>query len=216
MQKLIGVLVYAKDEESALEAARKVVHEKLVYTDLGGPFDGYEDFTENPMKEPGIIAEESAANGLNDRGRLVLARSGKSRRKQIPPVLQVSNARYPIDDKRGLKMVNSAMKRNGKVFKGNMSFIRGFIANYTDDQLFDEAALPFQCFLKDASGVSPGPSAYLYDFQGRTISSPRHLKLILDDSDSNPWYGNGSEEDSDWGLHIWNQPLWVVPFDVHC
>jgi hypothetical protein len=229
MHMLIMVLVYAKDEKGALDEAHEVVHEKMGYTHLGGPFDYYVDFTETPRKEPGVIAEEMAATVLNNSGCSVLARFGRSRYGPIPPVLQVSTARFPINDKRGLEMLNAAMENNRNKFKENMAHIRYHIEKYTDDQLFDEiddngieieglTTNPawFRDFCEYASGSSKGPVECLYDFKGRTISSPKILHRILNDSDSNQWYMDESDgQDPNWGHHIWNQPLWVVPFDVH-
>ena len=42
------------------------------------------------------------------------------------------------------------------------------------------------------------------------------LEQLLNDSDSDPFYIDESEgQDPEWGSHIWNWPLWIVPFDVH-
>ena len=225
-------MVYAKDPESALDAAHEVVHEKLGYRHKGGPFDYYVDFTESPKKGPGMIAEEAVASALSNNDCPVLALFGKSRWGPVPPVLQVSSARFPIDDKRGLDMVNSAMENNRKVFKRSMEYMRYHIASYTNDQLFDGiessakieiggeeiniGSYGFQCLCEDASGNWPDPGAYLYNFRGRPISRPAELRRILNDSDSDPWYVDPSEgADPNWGAHVWTQPLWVVPFDVH-
>lgn len=209
MHMLIRILVFAKDSESALNAAHEVVHEKMGNTSTGGPFDYYVDFTED-----GLII------------------TGKDRWGPIPPVLQVSTTRFPTDDKRGLEMANSAMENNRRVFKESIALIRHHIANYTDDQLFDEVEGKgwieiegvklfddpgrFRVCCGSAYGDVKG-TACLYDFRGFTISSPNILQRILNDSDSNPWYMDESEgQDPNWGPHIWNQPLWIVPFDAHC
>jgi hypothetical protein len=136
MHNLIRILVFAKDSEGALDAAHKVVHEKLKTKIDGGPFDYYVDFTESPRKDPYMITEEALASMLNDNGLSVVSRFGKTRYGPIPAVLQVSTARFPADDKRGMEMVNSAMEDNRTSFKRNMTEIRYLIANYTDDQLF--------------------------------------------------------------------------------
>ena len=204
------VLVFAKNSEGALDAAHEVAHKKLGYTRLGCAFDYYVDFTRE------------------DTTRLF----GKGRWGPIPPVLQVSTARFPTDDKRGLEMVNYAMEINRETFKKNMAIIRYHIARYTDDQLFDEVdgkgeveiegvklfdnPFLFRHYFGCSSGELKGPNDRLYGFKGETISSPMHLRRILNDSDCNPWYIDENEgRDPNWGRHIWNQPLWVVPFDVH-
>ena len=56
----------------------------------------------------------------------------------VESVLQVSNARFPTDDKRGLEMVNSAMEENRKVFKEHMANLRHQIEHYTDDELLSQ------------------------------------------------------------------------------
>jgi len=151
-----------------------------------------------------------------------LARAGGG---PIPPVKQVSTARFPTEDNLGLEMVNSAMENNRSKFKENMEKIRHLTANYTDDEFFDgiegkenkinDNPSWFRNYCEAACGSFPGSGAYLYDFKGHTISSPGHLRLILNDSDSNPYYIDESDgQDPNWGRHIWNQPLWIVPFDV--
>lgn len=208
MHRLIYILTYAKDAEDALDAAHKIVEEKLGYRSHGGPFDYYVDFTEDNI-----------------------ALFGNTHWGPIPPVLQVSNARYPIEDKRGLEMVYGAMEKNRETFKDAMVYVRSIIADYTDDQLFDideskgaiiiddEGLSPGPAAIRllfgDACGGFPGPGAFLYDFMGRTISRPHLLQRILSDSDSNPRYVDDSDDQNpEWGPHIWSLPLWVVPFDA--
>jgi hypothetical protein len=134
----------------------------------------------------------------------------KGRWVLVPSALQVSTARFPTDDKRGLQMVNSAMDDNRKLFKEDVAYIRYLIANYTDDQLFDEiegkgwieelqiyddpSCFRYNC--KGAGGDFAYPATPLYDFAGYPIYSSWELQGLLN-------------------AHIWNQPLWVVPFDVH-
>ena len=65
MHMLVRILVFAKNEEAALEAAHEVAHEKIKATDNGGPFDYYVDFTDSPRKEPGTIGEEMVAVALS-------------------------------------------------------------------------------------------------------------------------------------------------------
>jgi hypothetical protein len=229
MHMLIKILVFAKDAEGALEVAHEVVHEKLKTTDDGGPFDYYVDFTDSPRKDPGMINEEAFIALMNNNGHPIQGGFAKNRWGSISPVLQVSTARFPTDDKRGMEMANSAMENNRLAFKSSMERIRSCIANYNDDQLFDEVEdkgeieekkteddlVWFRIDCGVVSGVQ-GPECFLYDFWGDPISSLKRLQLILDDSDSDPYYIDETNgKDPNWGRHIWNQPLWVVPFDVH-
>jgi hypothetical protein len=230
MHKLIMVLVYSKDAESALDAAHEIVLEKMKTTDQGGPFDYYVDFTESPKKDNGMIAEEAFFEFMKKSGSLIQPRYGKSRCGPLPPVLQMNTVRFPIQDTGGLEMVDIALENNRKAFKKNMAHIRYHISKYTDDQLFDEiddegefqieGVIPnaawFRDFCGDVCGELEGPDSHLYDFWGRAISSPKRLQRILNDSDSNPWFMDQTEgQDPNWGRHIWSQPLWVAPFDVH-
>lgn len=209
MNMQICILVFAKDEKEAVETAWNVAFEIIGTFSEGGPFAGYADLTKDGL----LVAEVEDRWG------------------PLPPVLQVSTARFPIDDKRGLKFANHAMEGNRLRFKSNMEAIRHLIAKYTDDQLFDEVegdeeiqieghtlrAPPcaFAYLCSSASGYIPSHNVHLYDFLGRTISRPEILQRILEDSDSNPWFVDYSEgQDPDWGPHIWNQPLWIVPFDA--
>lgn len=198
MTRIVMVTVYAEDSERALNSARKVVFEKFGTSD---PFNYYVGFThDDPL-------------GLIQKGRW----------GPIESVLQVSNARFPTDDKRGLKMVNSAIGKNRKGFKKSMKNLRHLIEHYTDDELFDEVApkfnmeiggvYPFQFrqYCRDLSGHFPGPYSYLFDHRGYGISNHRSLQCIMNDFDSDArlWRAiEGSDIDCD----PWNHPLWVVPF----
>ena len=95
MNKLIHILVFAKNPDNALDEARKVVNGKDGNKGICGPFECYVDCSDDATE-------------------LIY----KSRGKQIPPVLQVRTARFPINDKRGLKMVNSAMEKNQENVQG--------------------------------------------------------------------------------------------------
>jgi hypothetical protein len=227
MHGLILVLVFADNAESALVKAHEVVHEKLKTTCNGGPFDYYVDFTERPRRDPSMIGEEMVAAALDDKGISTPAHFGKDRWGPMPPVLQVSTARFPTDDKSGLEVVNLAMEFNRKEFKDDMTYIRYLTANYTDDQLFDEvegkgeiifegkkvfddpSRFRYRC--EDACGGFPGPSAHLYDFTGGTISCPKHLQLMLNDSDSDPYYMDETDgQDPNWGQ--WNPIAWQAAY----
>jgi hypothetical protein len=210
MRMLIAVMVFAKNSKGAVKAAHDVVNKKLGTKSQGGPFDWYVDFgKDDPL---GLIH--------------------KKRWGPIPSVLQVNTARFPTEDKRGLKMVNSAMEKNRKAFQKSIAHIRYQIEHYTDDELFDEVEPKFdllsertilnpnpawfRSYCANVCGYFPGLRAHLYDFQGHTISSPNRLQQMLNDTDSNPYYWDDSKgQDPNWGRHIWNQPLWVIPFDVH-
>ena len=201
MKKLIHILVFAKNPDNALDEARKVVNEKLGTTSIGGPFVHYVDYSNDA---PGLMY--------------------KSRRKQIPPVLQVSTACFPTEDKRGLKMVNSAMEKNQENFKESMALIRHHIKNYTDDQLFNEIEGKgeveieglkfddhprfFREYCGHVYGKSQDPRVYLYDYNGRGVTSPLTLQKFLNGCNPDPW---GMDERKGQDPH-WTWPLWVVPF----
>jgi hypothetical protein len=234
MRTIIYITVYAKDSESALDAAHDVVVEKLGYANEGGVFDYYADFTKVWNNEFNLLStEEDLASSLKANDYIGLDSFDECDKIPLPPVLQVRNARFPIDDKRGLYMVNFAMNNNRRTFELKLAQIQQLVADYTADQLFDyvermgslgvderaiKAGLPsFRYLCIEASGSFPGPGAYLYDFLGRTISSPERLRRILNDSDSNPWYFMQASDrgDPNWGPHIWTKPLWVVPYYVN-
>lgn len=201
--KEICVMAYAEDAKGALEATHKVAEEKLGYFDQGGAFDYYIDAT-----------------------------SGEDQLGPIPTVLQVSTTRFPVEDRRGLELVNCAMNKNRKTFMRSMAFIREFIARFADDELFDKETLrsatvegeytlinswEFPDYCEDALGVDPALGVYLFDYMGHPVFHPLKLWRILHDSDENPltlFMDPRDRQDPDWkpGTHL--QPLWVVPFYV--
>lgn len=199
MGNVIYVLVYAKDEEGALDAVSEVEQEKLGYRQRVGQFVYYIDSTK-------------AGVGL----------FGNDEWVPIPPILQVSTALFPTDNKRGLDMVNSLMEENRKTFKETMAHIRHCVANYTDDELFGKIDIEggSTCYDPDSfrlwCGVASGYHAYLdsllYDFKGNAVWNPEHLQCLLNPSYSNLWFLDESNgKDPNWGEHIWTQPLWIVP-----
>ena len=204
MYERIYTLVFAKDSDSAFEIAREVAPQ----------IEGFDSF---------FVASYEYEFG----------KDCISMCSEFPPALQVSTARFPTDDKRGMQVVNYAMGRNRSSFKRNMVGIRYMIANYTDDELFDGVEHKGKVFieiegvsihnkprifredLRYACGYFHGADCWLYDFRGKPITSFGYLKQLLNDSDSDPFYIDDSEgQDPDWGPHIWCQPLWIVPFDV--
>jgi hypothetical protein len=119
-----------------------------------------------------------------------------------PPVLQVSTARFPTHDNRGLEMVNCAMEYNRRAFKENMAHVRditgifdevkgkGWIGEYQ----IDDNPSPYRSSCGEgACSDFPGQGIHLYDFAGHLVSHPWHLQGILDDSESNPWYVDEDE-----------------------
>ena len=57
---------------------------------------------------------------------------------------------------------------------------------------------------------------YLYDFMGNCITRLNHFHGIITDSDEHPFFIDESGgQNPDWHKEMWNQPLWIVPFDVH-
>lgn len=226
MDKVIRVLVFAKDSERALDAAHKVVHEKLKTKSEGGPFDYYVDFTECPKKDPYVIMEEAKIAALGPNG----FRYGKDRFGPIPPVLQVSTARFPTDDKRGMEQAKEAFEAIRVLFNQTMTLIRYHIANYTNDELFGEVEGKGMVEI-DGEKMYDNPSIFqnaceslgrvpevchLFTPLGTCVTRLAHLRAIVTDSDENPCFVDYSGgQDPDWGPHVWKQPLWIVPFHVH-
>ena len=200
----IYTLVFAKDSDSAFEIAREVA----------ARINGFDRF--------------SVASYEYEFGEDLISMCRK-----FPPALHVSTARFPTYDKRGKVVVNYAMERNRMSFKRNMVEIRYLIANYNDDQLFDEVKPKGNVFIKIegvsihndpglfredlryACGYFSGQDCWLYNFRGKPITSFSYLEQLLNDSDSNPFFiDHSGGQNPDWGPHIWCQPLWIVPFDV--
>lgn len=226
MHRLIRILVFAKNEVGALDAARRIVQEKLVGPfESGAQYDSAVDFTDCGADSGGLTAEMMVASRLG-----LAAMFGKDRWGPIPPVLQVSTVRFPTDDPRGMEQAKAAFVQIREMFNRDMALIRYHVANYTDDELFcevqgkgeveidglklDDAPRSFQYTCECVSDRTD--VGYLYDFKGSCITRLDHLRRITTDSDENPFYiDEGEGQDPNWGRHIWNQPLWIVPFDVH-
>ena len=200
MDMLVKVLAFAKDEEAALNVARNVMKEKIRTKIL----KEYVDFANgNPM---GLIGE-----GLMG---------------QIPPVLRVSTGRFPTDDKRGIEMVNDAMKDTRKEFDRLMAPLRYYIENYTNDMLFDQIGgigeieidgmkiydKPncFRDYARDVGLSLQRGRIYLYDYNGLGVKGPVTLQEFLNGRKPFGIFKPNSKcQDTNW-----NQPLWVVPFYV--
>lgn len=213
MHKLIRVLVFAPDEDVALNEARKVVLEvykntrKIELSDFSGD--------QNDESNPSRLAQ--------------------GRWGPIPPALQVSTARFPTEDARGLEQVMEAFELIKTEFKENMRWMRYHIANYTNDELFETGEKIFGngkgFVMVDGVKLYDDPSnlrsvceclsgsnlgdAFLFEFCGGWITNHYHLHRILTDSDDYPFYTDETGgQDPEWGDHIWKQPLWVVPFNL--
>jgi len=135
MHRLIRVLVFAQNEVGALDAARRIVQDKLVgpFPESGAPFNLAVDFTDCAVDSGGLTAEMMVGSRLG-----VAARFGKGRWGPILPVLQVSTVRFPTEDPRGMEQAKAAFELIRDDFRRNMGSIRYHIANYTDDELFCE------------------------------------------------------------------------------
>jgi hypothetical protein len=188
---LIKVLTYADNADDALAEAR------IIANQLAGeymPFLYWEDF--------------EAAPGRNLRG-------------NMPAILQVSTARYPVANKCGLEMVREAMDCTRLNMMKLLQTIRYNLDRYTNDEIFNNvrgigpvkvhgneiddgpAALRVACC---ALGESYGTSIYLYGPCGEGVMDPGHLENILD-------HRPGPLDDSE-SVEVIDQPLWVVPFDM--
>ena len=206
MHRIIKVLVYAPDVKKALDEARKVVYEKLKTTRECGAFRYYQDST-------GVPSDASVPSDLVE-----------SIKDTFPPVLQVSTKRFPTEDHRGMDLVMSAFECMRENFKDNMRKIRCHIANYADDELFDQTHESddddFDClslyedprsflYICKRLGSQEPEDGYLFDFRGNSITTLDEIEQILDDPDKAfRFYESECHRD------LWNQPLWVVPFAV--
>jgi hypothetical protein len=198
MHRLIRLLVFAQDRDSALDTAIKVVHNRIKDTSEERFFD----------------YDESLVWG---------------RWEPILHPLQVSTTRFPTEDRRGMLQVRDAFELIRNEFKVNITGIRHHLANYTDEELHNEVTGNGQIEI-DGIRFYDDPKmfkyycrrvgldtedGYLFDSGGYCINHIGDLQKIITDSDENPCFFDYSEgENPNWGRHIWNQPLWVVPFDV--
>jgi hypothetical protein len=191
MQLVTWILVYAKDPESAKGEALRVIHKKWEE----GVYDWAVDFTENGFPKY----------------------HGKDGLGSTPAVLQVSSARFPIDDKRGVEMAYFAMEANRSEFKKNMGIIRQEIAKYDDDSLFEsKCGSKFRNYCQYVGEDIEEPYVHLYDFLGNRVTSPSILQRILNDTYSSPFYKyEGVKHDPYWVWQLWNRKLWIVPYFVH-
>ena len=157
--------------------------------------------------------------------------NSRASRRATLPILQVSTRPYPTNDKRGLYLVNSIIEDHRKDFKKSMKDIRRCIASFTDDELFNartevigsyartkakgrKTQFPAHLFrhsCNEASGFHQGIFARLYDFKGNEIWCPDQLEPLLNPSWAALRYLDEGD-DPYWGEHIWNKPLWAVPF----
>jgi hypothetical protein len=198
MHRLISLLVFAQDSDSALEAAQKVVQNEIKNTSNERLFD-YDESIVYGQWEP------------------------------TQQVLQVSTVRFPTEDRRGMLQVRDAFELIRNEFKVNMMGIRHHLAHYTDEELHNEVpgkgeieidGIRFyddpRMFKYYCRRVGENPeTGYLFDSGGYCINHIEKLQRIITDSDENPCLFDYSDgEDPNWGRHIWNQPLWIVPFDV--
>jgi hypothetical protein len=220
MHRLIRILVFAEDADRALAAARKVVEDELVYPN-GNMFDSAVDFTYCAADGGGLKAELTIAAALKARGIGAIGGVGPERWGAIPPVLQVSTVRFPCDDTRGMLQAKEALLITKKLFDKNMKCLRYHLANYTDDELFNEVQgkgeiivdgeriydnpQSFQCICEDLAGGPSCDEVFLYEFHGAPVTRVQHLQQLITITDTNH---EGLDD-------IPNLPLWIVPFDVH-
>jgi hypothetical protein len=216
MHELIRVMVYAKDAESALNAAREIVSDYLVGPFPEFPFDSAVDFTYSAVDAGGLTGEMMFAAAMTESGIPCVGGFGKDRWEDIPPVLQVSTIRFPCDDPRGMEQAKLAMDNTLEEFKENMKHLRDLIAKYTDEELFasaegigdDPSDLQWHC--EKIAWVRNG--AFLYDFLGHPITRISHLQDLVADPDAD--HNNEFMDDPEM-VATMSQPLWIVPFDVH-
>jgi hypothetical protein len=183
-----------------------------------------------------MVAQKSIEHHHKGMGNSILENQSeeesRASRRAISPILQVSTRLYPTNDKRGLYLVNSIIEDYRKDFKKSMKHIRECVKSFTDDELFNartevigrydartkakgrKTQFPAHLFrhsCNEASGFHQGIFARLYDLKGNEIWCPDQLMPLLNPSrEALSYLDNG--DDPYWGEHIWNKPLWAVPF----
>lgn len=211
MHKLIRVLVFAQNESEALDAARRIVLDKLVgeSPDSSAPYDSAVDFTGRGGGQR-RRDEIAFASLLKQNGKQVAVGCGENRFGDIPAVLQVSTKRFPCEDPRGMEQVKEAMDAVREQFKFFINGIRELATKHTDEDLLPEGK-EGSCFRRYCLFITGYDNeTFLYDDLGKPISDPRYLEALLTDI---PEYHDDTEDPE--FLKMISQKLWVVPFDVH-
>lgn len=186
---VIRVLVFAEDEEEALDEA-KGVYENLCGEDC--PFDYYTTFDEDGY---GV--------------------SGKDRWGEMPPAVKVCgdlgspkcdqcSERFKCYTTQMNEMIEEAMQKTKQEFLEHLGYIKKYLTTHNDDQLFEEDDFKYHCH---SAGQYQGPNVWLYDQDGEGIRDHEHLRNVL-----SKWACNNEGEPSP---DYKDKNVYIVPADVH-
>ena len=119
----------------------------------------------------------------------------------VLPILQVTTSIVPTQDLRGLDLVNKIMEDISSELIQRTYIVKN---ESNSPEIRSHASDP------ENYGIR------LYDFAGNLISSPEHLRCLLNPSDKTLLsFDQGSVLYRNWGPHVWKQPLWLVTFALH-
>jgi hypothetical protein len=185
---IIRVIVYAHDEQEAMENARQVFEGLCENQD---PFDYYTTFDEDkPM-------------------------SGKNRWGELPVVVKVCTRhgseecdtckeRFKCYTTKIIDLVHEGMEATKQEFFKHLVDIKHGFATKSDIELFEDGMFKYYMY---AAGREKGPSVYLYDQDGDGIADTEHLDNVL-----NKWQCNYEEgEENPYS----DMDMFVIPADVH-
>jgi len=192
MHMLIKVLVFARDEEGALNEAKRIL-ENLCGD--GRFFDYYTTFDEDGYGMSGKDRWGEMAPAVK-----VCTSLGSSKCNQCPDRFKC----YTTKMNEAIEDIMQTMQKTKRSFLEHLKQIKKYLATHSDDQLFEEDDFKYQCY---SVGQYEGPSVWLYDQDGEGITSYRHLHNVL-----NKWACNNNGKPSP---EYKDKDLYVVPADVH-
>jgi len=164
MHMIIKILVFAGDEEEAVDEAHTVL-ENLCGDDR--PFDYFNTFDGGSATERwGELPE--AVRVCGDFG---------------TEKCNECNERFHCYTTQMNAMIKEAMEDTKQSFIDNLTRIKEYITTHTDDQLFEESWFKFRC---NQVGQDAGPCVWLYDQDGEGIRNTEHLNHVL-----NKWNDDG-------------------------
>jgi len=185
MHMVIKVLVYADDEEEAVNEADCVLDGLCGEAE---PFDYYHTF-DNPQATKRWGELPKAARICMDLG------SEKCDK---------CDDRFHCYTTQMNSMLEEAMQRTKQGFLENLGHLKKLIATHTDDELLEDSDFKFYC---NQAGEYRGPCVWLYDQDGEGIREKKHLQDVL-----NRWAcNNGGKPDPE----LEDKNLFIVPADVH-
>jgi len=182
---VIKVLVYAENEEDALDEAQSVF-EGLCGE--GQPFDYFSTFDEGWATERwGELP--SAVKVCKDLG---------------SPKCDKCKDRFKCFTGEVNSMIAEAMERTKREFLDNLAEVKKLLVSKSDEELFEDGDFKYRCH---CCGSYEGPDVWLYDHEGEGIRDSDHLKNVLEKWACN----NGGQPDPE----LANKDIYVVPADVH-